>query len=127
LKKPRWLSASAARAIHGELLAEHGGPTGGDDDRLESTLVRPKNAAAYEDANLAELAASYGFGFAKNHCFVDGNKRMALAAMSVFLLLNGKRLSASETEAVAVIMDLATDEMTEIQLAKWIRKNTVSR
>ncbi len=126
MKRPRWLSKSVVLAIHGELLVEHGGPGGvRDEGALESALARPRNALAYGSAGLAELAAAYGFGLARNHSFVDGNKRVALAAMDVFLQLNGHELAVTEPEAVVVIRDLAAGRLTETALAAWVARGMV--
>jgi death-on-curing protein len=112
------------RAIHAELMAEFGGPEARvDEDLLAATLARPRQRQHYEDAgtDLATLAAAYGHGFARNHPFTDGNKRMALASMDVFLRLNGHRLTAPEVEAVIVIRQLAAGELDEASLAEWVQ------
>lgn len=122
-----WLSKAVIIAIHGELLAEHGGLDGTyKEDSLESTLARPQQLVSYGDPvpSLFNLAACYGYGFAKNHCFSDGNKRIALAAMDVFLQLNGHELIASETEVVDTILRLAASEINENDLSRWIEENT---
>jgi death-on-curing protein len=114
------------RAIHAELLAEHGGLGGAvDEDMLGATLARPQQLETYGDppASLFQLAAAYGFGFAKNHCFTDGNKRISLVAIDVFLQLNDYELTAEEAEAAIVIEGLAAGEMTEDELANWIERN----
>ena len=124
---PVWISKHAAIAIHAELLAEHGGLQGAiNEDALESTLARPQNVAAYNhsEPSIYEFAAAYGFGFARNHCFSDGNKRIALEAIDVFLLLNGHELTASEPEAVITIQLLAAGEIDEKSLAKWIEQHS---
>ena len=122
----RWLPAAAMRAIHAELMAEFGGPEARvDEDLLAATLARPRQGQHDEDAktDLATLAAAYGHGFARNHPFTDGNKRMALASMDVFLRLNGHRLTAPEIEAVIVIRQLAAGELDEASLAEWVRRH----
>lgn len=122
----RWLPAAAMRAIHAELMAEFGGPEARvDEDLLAATLARPRQRQYYENtkADLATLAAAYGYGFARNHPFTDGNKRMALASMDVFLRLNGHRLTAPEVEAVIVIRQLAAGELDEASLAEWVRRH----
>lgn len=107
-----------------ELLAEHGGLAGlRDEGLLESALARPRNLLAYGSPSLSELAAAYGFGLARNHPFLDGNKRIALATMGVFLDVNGYELTAPQVEAVTVIMRLAAGELKESQLAAWIAAN----
>lgn len=118
----RWLAVSAVRAMHGELIAEHGGAPGvRDDGALEAACARRRQIAAYtDDASLFELAAAYGHGLARNHPFVDGNKRVALMTMYVFLRLNGYRLTAPEAETVGVVQDLAAGAIEETALARWI-------
>lgn len=106
---------------------EHGGAQGRTDEHLlGATLGRPQQLFAYAEStpSLFELAAAYSYGFAKNHCFTDGNKRVALVAIDVFLQLNNYELVAPETEAVAVISQLAGNEMSEAELAVWIEKNS---
>ena len=120
-----WLSLESVIAIHGELLYEHGGlPGPPHPGALEGALGRPRNLLAYGDPppDLAQLAASYAFGLARNHCFPDGNKRTALAAIDVFLRMNGSTLIAGEMEAVAVIEGVARGEMSEERLAAWVRQ-----
>jgi death-on-curing protein len=124
---PRWIPEAAIRTIHAELLAEHGGLDGPiDEDMLGATLARPQQLEIYSDppASLFQYAAAYGFGFARNHCFKDGNKRISLAAIDVFLQLNGYELVAEETDAVINIIALAAGEMTENDLAQWIEINS---
>jgi len=124
---PHWLPKSAIIAIHGELLAEHGGFSGPvNDDSLYSTLARPQQLETYGDPppDIFQLAASYGFGFAKNHCFKDGNKRISLVAIDVFLELNGYELVAEETEAVFIIESLAAGNVSEEELSLWIKGNS---
>ena len=126
---PRWIPETAIRSIHTELLAEHGGLDGPvDDDMLGATLARPQQLEAYSDppASLFQYAAAYGFGFAKNHCFTDGNKRICLAAIDVFLQMNGYELVAEEAEAAIIIEGLAAGDMTEDELVHWIETNTTA-
>jgi len=117
----------AVIAIQRELIAEHGGlqgpPREGD---LEAALGRPVNLHAHSDSppTLPRLAAAYGFALARGHCFPDGNKRVALAVIDVFLRLNGRELTASEVEAVDTILALASGDITEEQLAEWIETNS---
>lgn len=121
----RWLSKAGARAIHNEQLAEHGGRPGlRDEALLDSALSRPRNQAAYGQAGIARLAAAYAFGLARNHPFVDGNKRTAFVAAATFLLLNGWEITASEKAVVETFLRLAAGEMTEEQLAAWYEKYT---
>ena len=124
MTEPLWLDKRIALALHEELLREHGGLAGvRDEGLLESALARPQNLAAYGDPTLAEMAAAYAFGIARNHPFVDGNKRTALMTAYTFLRTNGLRLIAPEVEAVAVIRDLAAGELGEDELARWIEEN----
>lgn len=119
-----WIPKVAIKAIQAELLREHGGAPGiVDEGQLESTLARAANLVAYGNPgpDIAELAAAYGFGFARNHPFADGNKRVALAAIDVFLQMNGFELIVEEPEAVVVIQDLAAGRIEEAELAAWIR------
>lgn len=119
-----WLSRDALLAAHDEQLAEHGGAAGIRDLNLfESALARPQNLAAYEEPDAARLAASYAFGLAKNHPFIDGNKRTALVALETFLMLNGVVLEASDADCVVAILHLAEGELSEDGLADWIRRH----
>ncbi len=121
MTEPIWLDKRIALAMHEALIREYGGSGGvRDEGLLESALARPQNQAAYGDPSLAELAAAYAFGIARNHAFVDVNKRTALMAAYTFLRMNGLRLSAPEVEAVSVIRDLAAGEIGEEELAAWI-------
>jgi death-on-curing protein len=126
MKDPIWVPLRAAIAIQGELIAEHGGlagpPRHGD---LEAALGRPVNLHAYAESppSLPRLAAAYGFALARGHCFPDGNKRVALAIIDVFLRMNGLALTADETDAVVTIQALAAGELTEEELAEWIAAN----
>jgi len=121
MKEPRWLTATVVHTIHEELIAEHGGSSGvRDQGLLESALARAQNLLAYGKPALAELAASYAFGIARNHPFVDGNKRTALMAAYVFLGLNGQRLVAPEAEAVVMMQELASGTCSEAEFAAWI-------
>jgi death-on-curing protein len=111
-------------AFHDEQLAIHGGAAGlRDDGMLESALDRPKNRFAYEEAELPELAAAYAFGIARNHPFVDGNKRTALLALYTFLGVNDVDFIVPEAEAAAIILSLAAGEVSEQSLTRWIRDN----
>ncbi len=124
---PRWLPKSAIIAIHGELLAEHGGLSGPvNEDSLSSTLARPQQLDNYGSPppDTFQLAASYGFGFAKNHCFKDGNKRVSLVAIDVFLALNGYELNAEEANAAFTIESLVAGNISEENLSLWIKENT---
>ena len=123
MKEPKWLTRKVIDAVHAELIHDHGGSHGVRDSGLiDSALVRPQNRWAYEQGcDLAMLAAAYGFGLAKNHGFIDGNKRIALAAIALFLRLNDQKLGAAEPEAVIVMLDVASGELGEDELAAWIR------
>jgi death on curing protein len=122
--EPFWLTRQIIVAIHGEQLAIYGGASGlRDQGMLESALDRPKNKWAYERAELAELAAAYAYGIARNHPFVDGNKRTSLLALYTFLGVNGVDFEVPEAEAAAMILSLAAGEVSEESLARWIRDN----
>ncbi|WP_375408098.1 type II toxin-antitoxin system death-on-curing family toxin [uncultured Methylobacterium sp.] len=119
-----WLTSDLVQAIHAHQLKLFGGPTGvRDEGALESALGRPMNRAAHGDVDLAELAAAYAFGIAKNHPSIDGNKRAALLALITFLGLNEVDLVVEEAEAVVMIRGLAAGEVDETGLARWIRDN----
>lgn len=120
-----WVGSTVVLAIHEDQIAEHGGGSGvRDQGLLASALDRPRNIAAYEpDADISRLAAAYGFGIAKNHPFVDGNKRTALVVMEAFLDLNGFDLTADDAACVVVLQAVADGTMTEEKLACWIRDN----
>ena len=111
--------------LHDESLTTHGGDSGmRDEGLLDSALMRPENLAAYEQPDFAALAASYCVGLAKNHPFVDGNKRAALLATGLFLLLNGKKLTASQADATLAILGVAGSEISELEFAAWVRRNS---
>ncbi len=114
--------------MHLEMLREHGGAHGiRDEGLLASALARPQHVFAYrEDASVHELAAAYAFGIARNHPFVDGNKRTAFTTAAVFLRLNGYRLSATETEAADTFLALAAGALEEEALAEWFRGHTTA-
>jgi death-on-curing protein len=120
----RWLNAAALLAAHEQQIAEHGGAPGlRDSGLLASALARAQNKAAYGDPDVAALAAAYAFGIARNHPFVDGNKRMALLAAEAFLVENGFGLDADDAAVYGAIMKLADGKLSESVLAAWIRKN----
>ena len=124
----RWIDKRALLLLHGESLAEHGGASGiRDEGLLDSALARPLNLVAYGEPNLAALAASYGFGIAKNHPFVDGNKRAAFLAVGMSLFLNGQRLKVTQADATVMVLALAAGEIDEAAFANWIRSNSKSR
>jgi death on curing protein len=121
-----WIQTSVLYAVHGEQLAEHGGASGIRDESLfESALARPQNLAVYENPDIAALAASYGYGIARNHPFVDGNKRTGFVAVELFLNLNGFELNATDEACVLTMLDVAAGQITEDAFADWIRKNMV--
>ena len=122
--EPEWLSVTMVVAIHDEQLAVHGGPGGvRDSGALESALDRPRNKWAYERAELPELAAAYAYGIAKNHPFVDGNKRTSLLALYTFLGINGVDFIVPEADAATIILALAAGEVSEESLTRWIKDN----
>lgn len=121
----RWVDKTALLLLHDESLAEHGGAAGMRDDGLfESAPARPDNLAGYENPDVASLAAAYGVGLAKNHPFVDGNKRAAFLAVGLFLALNGHRLCASQIDATKAMLAVAAGELSEADFADWIRQNS---
>jgi death on curing protein len=124
MSEPEWLDIDIVIDIHAEQLALFGGADGVRDRGLiESALGRPQHKSAYEESDLAALAAAYAFGIAKNHPFVDGNKRTAFASMLVFLGLNGIDFDVPPQDATVMIMALAGGEVSEESLARWIRDN----
>jgi death-on-curing protein len=123
-----WLDERVLAAVHDEQLAEHGGATGVRDPGLfESALSRARNLAAYGEPDVAKLAAAYGFGIARNHPFVDGNKRTAFVAVELFLALNGHELVADDANCVLTMLALAGGELDEAALAQWLREHTQPR
>ncbi len=126
MNEPVWVLLDVVIAVQQMLLAEHGGLSGiRDKALLESALARPQQAFAYDDRlTLIDLAAAYSFGLAKNHPFVDGNKRIALTVAVIFLELNGFSLSAPEPEIVIIFEQLAAGDLTEKELAAWFEQYT---
>ncbi len=117
-----WIDKRALLLLHDESLAEHGGASGmRDEGLLDSALARPLNLTAYETPDHAALAATYGFGIAKNHPFADGNKRAAFLSVGLFLALTGFRLRVSPAEATAAVLAVASGELDEEAFAQWIR------
>lgn len=111
-----------ALSAHAEQLAEHGGAEGvRDAGALESAMMRPRNLAEYGEPDIAALAAAYAFGIARNHPFVDGNKRTSAVVAETFLTLNGHGLAATDAELVVAILALAAGELAEDELADWFR------
>lgn len=120
-----WIESSVIRAIHEEQLAEHGGIPGfRDRGLLESALDKPMNLAAYGKPSIAELAASYGYGIARNHAFLDGNKRAAFVAVELFLALNGSELVADDVDCVMAMLQVSAGEIPEAAFAEWIALHT---
>lgn len=126
---PRWLDKRALLLLHQESLAQFGGASGiRDEGLMESALARPVNRHGYEACiDLVVLAADYGYGLARNHAFIDGNKRMALLAMGVFLAINGRRLRPDTIDAIRTTRRLAAGEMELEALVDWLRANTTSQ
>jgi death-on-curing protein len=122
-----WLSRQFTLAIHDEQLAEHGGAIGiRDEGLLESALARPLNRAGYGEPDMAELAALYAIAIARNHPFVDGNKRTAFVALFTFLGLNGMVFEPPEVDATMAVLGLAAGELTDEVFTDWVRTNTRS-
>ncbi len=120
----RWINRQVLLLLHDESLAEHGGASGlRDEGLLESALARPLNLALYGKPDVADLAASYGLGLAKNHAFVDGNKRAAFLAVGLFLGLNGYRLDTTQADATLMVLSVAAGETDEAGFAQWIRSH----
>lgn len=124
----RWIDKKLLVILHDESLALHGGASGVRDDALlDSALNRAPNLAYYGTPDYTELAAAYGVGLAKNHAFVDGNKRVAFLSVGLFLALNGYKLTASQVDATLAMLAVAGGEMSEIDFAAWIRKNSAQK
>ena len=122
VNEPVWLDRTIVEALHADQVREHGGQLGlRDAGLLESALARPQHVWTYEPgADLQTLAAEYGFGLAKNHAFLDGNKRIAFVAMNVFLILNGLEIAAPEPSVVATMLDAAEGKIDRAALAAWL-------
>lgn len=126
--KWNWIDKRVLLLLHDESLAEHGGASGlRDEGLLDSALARPLNLALYEKPDIAALAACYAVALAKNHAFVDGNKRAGFLAMGLFLHLNGRRLVASQADATVTMLAVAAGDIDEAALADWIRRNLAKR
>lgn len=124
----RRIDRRALELLHDQSLSEHGGASGlRDEGQLESALARPLNLAAYGSPDFADLAAAYGVGLAKNHPFVDGNKRAAFLAVGLFMALNGRRLVASQAEATLTMLAVAAGQMGEAIFARWLRDHSALR
>jgi len=128
-REPRWIGKRVLLMLHEESLATFGGAPGlRDEGLLDSALARPPNAYAYNPkCTLAVLAACYAFGLAKNHAFVDGNKRISFLSIGLFLGVNGQRLEADPVDAIRTTIRLAASEIDEPKLAAWILQNAVLR
>jgi len=126
--EPKWLSRMVVDAIHADQIREHGGLLGlRDENALESALIRPRHKWHYEEAtDLASLGAAYAFGFARNHPYNDGNKRVALVAMLTFLAINGQDVNADDNDVLTTMLALAAGRITEPELATWLRARMVS-
>jgi death on curing protein len=123
-----WVDKQVLLLLHDESLAEHGGLSGlRDEGLLDSALARPQNLAAYGKPGIENLAASYAVGLAKNHPFVDGNKRAAFLAMGLFLFANGHRLTAAQPDATLTMLAVASGDIDEAEHAQWIRPNMAKR
>ena len=124
----KWINRKALLLLHDESLAEHGGATGlRNEGLLDSALAPPLNVALYSDPDVAGLAASYGVGLAKNHAFVDGNKRAAFLAVGLFLAINGYRLVATQADATLTMLGVASGDLDEGALADRIRNRIQPR
>jgi death on curing protein len=122
-----WIGIDLALALHDRQLAEHGGPAGvRDAGLLESALARPVNLAAYGDPDAPALAASYAFGIARNHAFIDGNKRTAWVLARLFLKANGVEIAFDKADAIRAMLGLAAGELSEEELAAWFRDHIVA-
>ncbi len=123
-----WVAVGVAAAAHAEQLAEHGGGEGiRDAGLLDSAMARPRNLAEYGEPDIAALAAAYAYGIARNHPFVDGNKRTAAVVSETFLMLNGHRLAVSDAELVVALVALAAGELSEDEVGAWFRDHLAPR
>ena len=124
----RWVDRAVLIAVHEMQLAEHGGAAGlRDETLLDSALGRPLNLAAYAETDAAALAASYGYDIARNHAFIDGNKRTALVATELFLRLNGWQLEVGDADCVLTLLAVAAGDITEDEFAAWLRTHASLR
>lgn len=122
---PQWIDLSVVLAIHEQQIAEHGGSLGIRDlGMIESALGRPQNLLLYNDPDIFDLAAAYGYGLAQNHGFIDGNKRTAYVVTRLFLVLNGYDISASEIEKVITFEKVGKGEIDQTALASWLRSQS---
>jgi death on curing protein len=124
----RWIDRRALLLLHDESIAEHGGAAGiRDEGLLDSALARPLNVVAYGEPDWADLAAAYGVGLAKNHPFVDGNKRAAFLAVGLFMALNGRRLVATQADATLTMLAVVAGSLDEAAFADWLRAHSTPR
>lgn len=124
----RWVDKRLLLVLHDESLVMHGGLSGiRDEGLLDSALARAEHLAVYGEPDIAALAASYGVGLAKNHPFIDGNKRAAFLAVGLFLMINGQKLTASQVDATLTMLAVAAGEVEEAAFAEWIRRNSAPR
>jgi death-on-curing protein len=122
---PQWIDLSVVLAIHEQQIAEHGGSLGIRDlGMIESALGRPQNLLLYNDPDIFDLAAAYGYGLAQNHGFIDGNKRTAYVVTRLFLILNGYDISASALEKVITFEKVGKGEIDQAALASWLRSHS---
>jgi len=128
MKEPVWVINQVVISAHKMLLSEHGGSSGlRNEALLDSALARPQQRFAYEpESSIFELAASYSYGLAKNHSFVDGNKRIAFTVAAIFLEINGFHFNAPESEVVVIFEDLASSNINETELADWFKASSDS-
>jgi death-on-curing protein len=123
-----WIDRAVLLAVHDEQLLEHGGATGTRDIGLfESAIARPRQLAHYETPDAADLGAAYAFGIARNHPFVDGNKRTAFVAAELFLALNGLDRNAEDGACVVTMLAVAAGQMDEATFARWLRAQSAPR
>jgi len=128
MQKWRWIDKQLLITLHDESLLLHGGASGiRDEGLLDSALSRAVNLALYSEPDFAELAAAYAVGLAKNHAFVDGNKRVAFLVVGLFLGLNGYKLIANQSDATQTMLAVASGEMQEVGFAQWVRENSIIR
>jgi death-on-curing protein len=126
-REPEWISLAVTLAIHDRQLAEHGGAAGiRDRGMLESALARPLNSWSYGEDDFASLAAEHAYGVARNHPFVDGNKRTAWILARLFLELNGQRLRFTPADAIRLMLGLAAGEISREELGRWFRERIES-
>jgi death on curing protein len=124
----RWIEESVVWAVHEAQLAEHGGSAGvRDAGLLQSALARPENLAAYGQPDVIDCAAAYGYGIARNHPFIDGNKRTAFVCTELFIVLNGWVLLADDFSCITTMLALAAGDIDEAAFAAWLRANAKPR